>query len=103
MSDIVNIYKEIFPNLTQYEGCILWGILKNKTVKDKHGKEMSGTFRYIGDIISQVTGEGDYLTYYMSDRVTKMMLETIGVDCRAIERRLLAKLENAGVTIEEYQ
>lgn len=96
----VSVFKSIFPNLTKAEGCILWGIISNHDVRDKDGRKISGSFRWNGDMISQVVGEGDYLDYYMSDSFTKGLLNAVSDGYGdEIERRLREELEQAGITI----
>lgn len=101
--DIVSALREIFPNMTEYEGKLLWGNVINKDVYMPDGRDAGGTFRTWGARISLITGVGDYLTYYMSYGFIKSLAEDVGsIDVfLEAELELLDALTGAGWKIEE--
>lgn len=58
--------KKVFPNLTKWEGKIIWYLIKNRSLI-VDGEDISGSFRYNGACISEVVGDGtNYMDFYMS-------------------------------------
>lgn len=91
---VVDALKEIFPKIDKLQGMVLWGLVVNTDVTMPDGTDVSGSFRWWGARIADVTGEGNYLTYYMSS--------TFLTDIDDIERELMDKLQSAGWTLKEY-
>lgn len=101
--EIVSALRELFPNMTEHEGKILWGNVINKDVYMPDGRDAGGSFRAWGRRISLITGVGDYLTYYCSYQFVKMIADAVGsMDVfLAAELEILDTLVRAGWRIEE--
>lgn len=101
--EIVSALRELFPKMTEHEGKILWGNVINKDVYMPDGRDAGGSFRRWGRIIALVTGVGDYLNYYCSYQVVRMVAEAVGaMDVLLVEElEILDTLVRAGWKIEE--
>ena len=101
--EIVFALRELFPKMTEHEGKILWGNVINKDVYMPDGRDAGGTFRRWGEIISLVTEVGDYINYYCSYQLVKMVAgATDSMDeFLETERELLKTLDEADWKIGE--
>ena len=101
--DIVSALRELFPNMTELEGQILWGNVTNKDVFMPDGRDAGSSFRKWGRLISLVTGIGDYLDYYCSYGFVRMIAEATGTTDVILKREseILKTLRDAGWRIEE--
>ena len=102
-AEIIDALKILFPHMNETQGKILWGNVINKDVSMPNGKDAGSSFRRWGRIIADVTGEGDYLTYYMAYGMLQHVFKTLGIKDAfdLMEQEILETLKEAGWTITE--